>query len=116
MHHPQPCCKQKAIGMIAFFKKLFGGNNTDFKALVAGGAIIIDVRSAAEFASGNLKGSRNMPLNTLKGKLTELKKTGKPVIAVCASGIRSGMAKVILAGEGVEVYNGGSWMALQSKI
>ena len=42
--------------------------------------------------------------------------TSKPIITVCQSGARSGMAKGILKSAGIEVYNGGSWFGLRSKI
>lgn len=96
-------------------KKLFGPG-TDYKALVEKGAIIVDVRSPGEYKSGHLKGSLNVPLETVKQKAAELKKNNKPVITVCRSGNRSGMAKTILAGNGIEVYNGGAWNSLQNKI
>lgn len=95
---------------------MFGRKDTDYKALLQKGAIIIDVRTPPEFASGNIKGSRNIPINILKTKINELKKAGKPVIAVCASGARSGMAKSILLGEGIDAYNGGAWNSLYKKI
>ncbi len=41
---------------------LFGKNKTDFKSLVDNGALIVDVRSPQEFASGHIDGSVNMPL------------------------------------------------------
>ncbi|MCU0373974.1 MAG: rhodanese-like domain-containing protein [Chitinophagaceae bacterium] len=97
------------------FKKLFGPG-TDYKALVEKGAIIVDVRSPGEFKSGHIKGSVNIPLETVKQKAAELKKKNKPVITVCRSGNRSGMAKAVLAGNGIEVYNGGAWDSLQNKI
>jgi rhodanese-related sulfurtransferase len=45
-----------------------------------------------------------------------LKKAGKPVITVCRSGSRSGMAKAKLSSSGIEVYNGGGWQSLITKI
>lgn len=102
--------------MFGFIKKLFGGNNTDYKALMLRGAVIIDVRSASEFQSGHIKGAKNMPVDLIKNKVAELKKQNKPVITVCHSGSRSGMAKSILSSAGIEVYNGGPWFSLQKKI
>ncbi|HWB28842.1 MAG TPA: rhodanese-like domain-containing protein [Chitinophagaceae bacterium] len=102
--------------MLQFVKNMFGGSSTDYKSLVEKGAVIVDVRTPAEFSGGNIKGSRNIPLNILKNKIPELKKSGKPVIAVCASGARSGMAKAIMQHEGIEVYNGGPWSSLLKKI
>lgn len=103
--------------MLQLLKKIFGGGaSTDYKALVEKGAIIIDVRTPGEFNSGNIIGSKNIPLNVLKSKTSELKKTGKPVITVCASGARSGMAKAMLLSEGIEAYNGGPWGRLYKEI
>lgn len=102
--------------MLGFLKKLFGGTTIDFKELVNNGAIIIDVRSPGEYKSGHIKGSRNLPLDTIRSKVNDLKKLDKPVITVCRSGARSGMAKGILKSAGIEVYNGGPWFSLQNKI
>ena len=88
----------------------------DFKGLVASGAMIIDVRSPQEFDAGHVKNSKNIPLQTIQKAIPELKKSGKVVITVCRSGSRSGMAKSILKSAGIEVYNGGPWNVLSSKI
>ena len=101
--------------MFSFLKKLFGPG-TDYKALVQAGAIIIDVRSPQEYDGGHIKGSKNIPVNIIQREVAGIKKMGKPVITVCKSGARSGMAKGILKSAGIEVYNGGSWFSLRSKI
>lgn len=67
---------------------LFGNNKTDFKSLIDNGALIVDVRSAQEFATGHIDGSVNMPLDTIGSKAAFLKKEGKPVITCCRSGAR----------------------------
>ena len=103
------------IAMLGFLKKLFGPK-TDFKALVEAGATIIDVRTPQEFDAGHIKSSKNIPLQNIQKALPELKKSGKVVITVCRSGSRSGMAKSILKAAGIEVYNGGPWNVLKSKI
>lgn len=102
--------------MLGFLKKLFSGKALDYKELVAGGAIIVDVRSTGEFLSGHIPGSRNYPLEGIRARIKDLKKTNKPVITVCRSGTRSGMAKNILRSAGIEVYNGGPWNSLLGKI
>jgi rhodanese-related sulfurtransferase len=102
--------------MLAFLKKLFGITTVDFKELVSKGAVILDVRSVNEFKSGHISGSRNFPVETIRNKVSDIKKLNKPVITVCRSGARSGMAKSILKSAGIEVYNGGPWTSLQSKI
>lgn len=101
--------------MFSFIKKLFGPS-TDFKALAEAGAVIIDVRSPHEFDRGHIKGSKNIPVNIIQREANSLKKLNKPVITVCQSGARSGMAKSVLKAAGIEVYNGGSWNGLRAKL
>lgn len=86
-----------------FFKK------TDYRNLIENRAVIIDVRSPQEYAGGAISGSENIPLASLSSKVKELKLIGVPVITVCASGMRSGVAKGQLKAAGIEVYNGGAW-------
>ncbi len=96
--------------------KLFGIKSVDFKELLERGAVIVDVRTPAEFNSGHIKGAINLPLQTLTSNMGKLKKD-KPVITCCASGMRSGSAKSILLSNGFkEVQNGGGWTSLRSKI
>ncbi|HCL82786.1 MAG TPA: rhodanese-like domain-containing protein [Chitinophagaceae bacterium] len=102
--------------MSTFFSKLFNREQTDFAALVKQGAIIIDVRTTGEYRGGHIKGSRNIPLDSIKSKLAEIKKLQKPVITVCRSGARSGMAKSILLANGLVAYNGGAWDHLERKL
>lgn len=102
--------------MIDFLKRLFGRASVNYKELVNSGAVIIDVRSNGEFKSGHISGSKNYPLDKIRAKVAELKKLNKPVITVCRSGARSGVAKGILKSAGIEAYNGGAWNSLKSKI
>lgn len=88
----------------------------DFKSLVKSGAIIVDVRTKGEFETGGVKGSINIPLDTISSKIESLKKKQKPVITVCRSGARSGSAKKILQHHGLEVYNGGPWNLLEHRL
>jgi rhodanese-related sulfurtransferase len=101
--------------MFGFLKKLFGPG-TDFKALKENGAIIIDVRTPQEFDHGHIQGSKNIPLDKIQREVKTIKGYNKPIITVCKSGARSGMAKSILKSAGVEVYNGGPWNVLIGKI
>ena len=80
--------------------------------LLQNGAVIVDVRSAAEFASGNVPGSVNLPLPELGLRLAELNKD-RDVVLCCASGSRSGMAKLMLKSKGfAKVHNAGAWRNL----
>lgn len=81
-------------------------------ALKVKGAVWVDVRSPGEFASANAPGTVNIPLNELGSRLAELPKT-TPVVVCCASGTRSGMAKLLLKKNGYpEVHNVGAWTKL----
>lgn len=73
------------------------------------GAILVDVRSAAEFANGNAPGTINIPLPELGSRLGEIPKS-VPVVLCCASGTRSGMAKMMMKVKGYRnVHNIGVW-------
>lgn len=101
--------------MFNFLKKLFGPK-ADFNALVQNGAIILDVRTPEEYSGGHIQGSLNIPVQVLQGKIADLKQKGKPIIAVCRSGARSGVAAGMLKNAGIEAYNGGSWNSLKNLI
>ena len=78
-------------------------------ALLAQGAVLVDVRTAAEFAAAHAPGTLNIPLQELGARLAELPRD-KPVVLACASGTRSGMARMMLRGEGyAQVHNIGVW-------
>lgn len=73
------------------------------------GATLVDVRSAAEFARGSAPGTINIPLQELGRRLGEIPKSA-PVVLCCASGTRSGMAKLMLKKNGYpQVFNIGTW-------
>lgn len=82
-----------------------------------GKTLIVDVREPAEFAAGHLRDAKNIPLKELPARLGELEKfKTKPVILVCASGVRSAKAAAQLKSAGFdEAYslNGGlsAWQA-----
>lgn len=71
---------------------------------------IVDVRSPGEFMGGNVAGSINVPLQEIQQRLEEIKSLKTPLVLCCASGNRSGVAKQFLSQQGVECYNGGSWL------
>lgn len=89
----------------------------DYNALLKQGAVIVDVRSKAEFAGGHIAGSVNIPLDQLQQGLSRLRNKNQPIIMCCASGMRSGAAKRNLEAIGyAQVYNGGGWHQLQQKL
>lgn len=78
-------------------------------SLIEEGAVIVDVRSPAEYAGGSAAGSINIPLDQLEKRASNLDR-GKTVIVCCASGARSAMAATILKNKGFQkVVNAGPW-------
>lgn len=101
--------------MFNFLQKIFGPK-VDFAELVKNGAIIIDVRTPAEFSAGHIKGAINIPVDKIGNQIDNIKKYNKPVITCCRSGARSGVAASTLKTKGIEAYNGGPWDSLRNKI
>lgn len=80
---------------------------------------IVDVRTPEEFMGGNVVGSINIPLQEITERMEEIMQLSTPIVLCCASGNRSGQAHRYLSMQGIECYNGGSWLDvnyLQSKI
>lgn len=104
--------------MMELLKSLFGlGPKTNYAELLKNGAIIVDVRTKGEYAGGHIKGSVNIPVDSIGNNTSRFTDKNKPIITCCASGMRSGVAKNILKSKGyTQVYNGGSWIGLQNKI
>lgn len=98
---------------------LFGGGTSTIdktKDLLDRGAVIIDVRTPGEFSSDHVKGSKNIPLQSIRGEVDKIRKMNKPVVVCCASGMRSAQAASILNKAGIETVNAGSWTKVQSVV
>jgi phage shock protein E len=98
------------------FFSFLSSKSDKIKEWSAQGAIIVDVRSKAEYQGGHIKGSKNIPLPGINLKLKELKKYEKPIIFCCASGMRSGQATALAKQAGIESMNGGGWSSLSRKL
>lgn len=68
------------------------------------GAVLVDVRTAAEHAAGAIPGSINLPLDELRERLDEIA-TDRMVLVHCAVGQRGHVAAQILAQHGVDARN-----------
>ena len=69
-----------------------------------GSVTLLDTRTAGEYSRGHLEGFRNIPVDELRERISELE-SNKPVYVVCQSGLRSYIATRILEGYGFEAYN-----------
>ena len=81
----------------------------ELEALLADGAELIDVRERDERDEGYIAGSRNIPYRLLAVAGAEVP-TDRPVVTICESGARAGIAASLLAARGVDarpVLDGG---------
>ncbi len=104
--------------MLNTLKSILGlGPKADIGQLIKDGATIIDVRSKGEYFGGHIRGSLNIPFNTLGNSLGKFKDKNAPIITCCASGARSSSAKAMLRSAGyTNVHNGGSWVSVKNKM
>jgi rhodanese-related sulfurtransferase len=64
-------------------------------------AVVVDVRTPAEFAQSHILNSRNIPLDEIEKRIKEIERfKEKPVIVSCATGNRSGSAASVLRKHG----------------
>ncbi|MFC8597996.1 FAD-dependent oxidoreductase [Isoptericola sp. NPDC057191] len=71
---------------------------------VLAGALVLDVRTRDEIASGMLPGALHVPHTELRARLDEVREAaaGRPVRVLCASGVRSAIAHRVLAQSGFD--------------
>jgi rhodanese-related sulfurtransferase len=73
----------------------------DAVRLINEGALLLDVRTQAEFDAGHILDARHMPQDQVASSAESLKKyKDKVVIACCESGMRSGAAARLLQAQG----------------
>lgn len=72
--------------------------------IVANGGFLVDVRDPLEVEMGSIPGSVNIPLDTLRDRMTELP-TGQPIYITCQVGLRGYLATRILEQSGFETIN-----------
>jgi rhodanese-related sulfurtransferase len=84
-------------------------------ALVAEGALLVDVRTPDEWNAGHAPGALHLPLDQLSARHAELP-TDRRIVVICRSGGRSARATEALVGAGYDAVNlaGGmqAWAAL----
>ena len=77
---------------------------SDLENLPKNSCTLLDTRTAGEFERGHIEGFKNIPVDELRGRLSEIE-PGKPVYVICQSGLRSYIASRILEGNGFTAYN-----------
>ncbi len=98
-------------GTVIVFR-MFGRPASGDKIMVAdkikAGALVVDVRTPAEFAGGHFKDALNIPVDAVEARMSEFGDKSRPIVVYCRSGARSGRAQQMLKAAGyVDVTNGG---------
>jgi len=81
---------------------------------IAKGAVVVDVRTDAEYQQGHLPGAVNIPHDQIASRVAELPSDkGRAIVLYCRSGRRSGIAKQSLEKLGfTNAINAGGYDAL----
>ncbi len=69
------------------------------------GGLLLDVRTAEEFAAGHLAGAQHIPHTEIEARLPEIERlvgsdNSRPIVVYCRSGRRAGIAKETLRKHG----------------
>jgi phage shock protein E len=73
------------------------------RQLVEQGALLLDVRTPAEFCEGHLAHALNVPVQELPHRLHDVGPTSRPIVVYCRSGGRSALAAQLLTRAGYAV-------------
>ena len=92
---------------------ILGIGNGKIKEALRRGAIIIDIRTAAEFDRGKVRDSINIPVDRININLKRIVQMNRPIIICSNSDSENEKVIDVLKANGVkEIYNGGNWTKL----
>ena len=83
------------------------------RTMIASGAVVIDVRTADEYADDHLPRAINLPIQELASRMADVHQLvagdkARPIVVYCAAGARAAKAKQQLEANGyTHVVNGG---------
>jgi phage shock protein E len=80
-------------------------DGVEAKRLVAAGALLLDVRTPAEFAGGHVTGALNVPVQVLGQHLGDLGDKAREIVVYCQSGGRSARATAELRAAGFTAHD-----------
>ena len=94
---------------------ILGLGNGKLKEALRRGAIVIDIRTAAEFDRGKVPDSINIPVDRININLKRIVQMKRPII-ICSNSDseNEGVIDVLKANGVKEIYNGGNWTKLWS--
>ena len=89
---------------------ILGLGNAKLKEALRRGAIIIDIRTAAEFDRKKVSDSINIPIDRININLRRIVQMNRPIIICSNSDSENERVIDVLKANGVrEIYNGGNW-------
>ena len=68
----------------------------DMAEAIAGGGVLVDVRTPEEFRGGHHRRAMNIPMSELHGAMDRFESREQAIVLYCRSGSRSGRARRIL--------------------
>jgi phage shock protein E len=97
-----------ALLTLTFACRASGADPAKVHDKIKAGALVVDVRTQAEFTAEAYQGAMNIPLDQVEKRLTEFGDHKRAIVLYCRSGHRAGQAKAILEKNGfVDVTNAG---------
>jgi len=92
---------------------ILGIGNGRIKEALLRDAVIIDIRTAAEFDRGKVRDSINIPIDRININLKRIVQMKRPIIICSNSDSENDRVIDVLKANGVkEIYNGGDWTKL----
>lgn len=93
-----------ALALFFIVPQVFGASGRisgeEARKLASEGALVVDVRTPAEYAQGHVQGAVNIPVQDLGRRLGELGAPEGEIVLYCRSGARSGQALRVLTEAG----------------
>jgi phage shock protein E len=97
-----------ALLMLSVACRAGGADTAVVQDKIKAGALVVDVRTPAEFTAGAYPGAINIPLDQIEKRLSEFGDHKRSIVVYCRSGHRSGQAQALLMKGGfTDVTNGG---------
>jgi rhodanese-related sulfurtransferase len=93
-----------AVGFWVYAGGLGRTSPAEAREKVKQGALLLDVRTAEEFAGGHIEGAINIPVQNLEARLSEVPKE-RALVVYCRSGGRSARAMRMLKEKGYTVFD-----------
>jgi phage shock protein E len=67
-------------------------SGSEARSLVAGGALLLDVRTPGEFSQDAIAGAVNVPYDQIEARASELGAKDRQIVVYCRTGHRAGIA------------------------